>query len=96
MILIQQYFRINLHNYHTVSVPEDRENPQERVQQVLERDEGCFSKWYEQDSIFNFESFKSDLQKMTVYPFSVTVKDVYQASIKLKDESFSDIPSVSI
>ena len=71
-------------------------NPQERVQQLQETDEACFSKWCEQESIFNFESFKSDLQKRTVYPFSVTVKDDYVAFIKLKDETFSDIPSISI
>ena len=86
----------NQPSYHTISVPKERKNPQERVKQLQARDEACFSKWCEQDNIPNFDSFKSDLQKRTVYPFILSVKDDYVAFIKLKDDSLSDIPSISV
>lgn len=57
----------NQPSYHTLAIPKERKNPQERVQKLLQRDEGSFSDWCEHDNIPDFQYFKSEVQKRNVH-----------------------------
>lgn len=49
--------------YLTVKLNKQRKTPEERVKQVLQRDEENFNEWCQQDTITTFDSFVSEIKK---------------------------------
>lgn len=78
----------NQPSYHTVPVPKERKNSEERFQQLLECDACSFNTWCEMTIYL--------VQKRNVHPFTILVKANYVSFIKLKDDSLSDVPLVSV
>lgn len=71
-------------------------NPEERIQKVLNKDEADFGKWCEQDIITSYDSFKSEIEKKCLNPFTSLVKKDHVLFIKVEDDSFTDISKVSV
>lgn len=56
----------------------------------------CNSEWCEQDRITNFDSFTSEIKHKQVNPFFSIIKEDYVLFIKVDDNGYGDVPSVSV
>lgn len=83
----------NQPSYNNISLPQERKDPEERKQQLLQRDEEAFKRWCEEDKINNFQVFTTEMKKKNVRPFSVIVNDDSVLFLKLQDQ---DIPSILV
>lgn len=83
----------NLPSYISSEPAPKRKDPEKRRGEMLERDEGEFSKWLEDDVISDFPNFKSRVRDMKLDGFTVIIND---NDVNLLKIDTTEIPKIVV
>lgn len=86
----------NQPSYHTVKLLQERRKPEDRLQEVLLREQEELRVWCEQDNIVCFDSFTAKVKDRDVEPFISIIKEDYVLFINVVDIKYSDVPTLSV